>query len=369
MALMAYSATMSAVNSFRENVRKAVVVRMSAIGDIILTLPVLDVLGKEFPRAEIHYVTKKEFAPLVTNHPAVARVWEFDPKSGPSGLLDISRRLRQEDFDLFVDLHGSLRSTVMRLFSNAPIKRTYRKMSLLRSLSTLMRNDYLADAPPVCARYLTALEDFGIGENKVVPRLHLGQKDREEARTVLSENGISQGDGFIAVAPGASYPTKMWSPEAFGTAAAKLSDGNTVVVLGGHSDRETADRVVKKLEAESVRAVDLSGRLSITGSAAVVEMAELLLANDSGLMHMAEALATPLVAVFGPTTRGLGFYPQGDLAVVVEAHDLPCRPCTRHGDQRCPEGHHLCMEKIEVNDVVDAARRVLSRFRDRGNAA
>jgi heptosyltransferase-2 len=105
--------------------------------------------------------------------------------------------------------------------------------------------------------------------------------------------------------------------------------------------------------------VDLAGRLSIIESAAVIRRASLLVTNDSGLMHAADALDTPLAAVFGPTSRELGFYPLGGRSRVVEKKDLDCRPCTLHGDKKCFRGHHRCMEEVSAEEVVAAAREVL----------
>lgn len=338
-----------------ERVLKVLVIRMSAIGDVILTLPVVDAIRAKWPAARIDFAVKREFAELVAGHPGVARVWQFERASGLGGLFGLGRAMAAEGYDLVVDLHRNPRSIYLRWRSRAWMRRVYRKWTWQRILLKVTGINLLKNAPPVVDRYFTALEDFGV-RRAGRPKLHLSPTVTAAATVILAREGISPA-GFIAVAPGASYPTKQWPAAGFVAAAAELAGpGGQVAVLGGGSDREAAAAVATGLAERGVRAADLAGSLSLAESAAVIARARLLLTNDSGLMHVGDALDVPLVAVFGPTSRELGFYPLGPRSCVVEHNGVRCRPCTLHGDPSCKKKHHRCMEEICAEDVVLAAR-------------
>jgi heptosyltransferase-2 len=336
-------------------------VRFSAIGDIVLTLPVLDALAERFPEARIDYATKAEFADLVRRHPAVGRVWSLQKGAGFAGLRRMAREMDGQGYDLMVDLHRNLRSAYLRHAVGAALKRVYGKRVLARLLLKYARINLLRHAPPVADRYFTALADFSIGRDGRLPALHLDDQAARAGDDALAGQGIGAGEEFIALAPGASHPTKRWPPLKFAQAGAELAGaGMKAVVLGGGGDREAAGEVADELGRRGVAAVDLAGRLSLIESAAVLRRARVLVTNDSGLMHVAAALKVPVVAVFGPTSRELGFYPLGPRSRVVESLELACRPCTLHGDLVCPRGHFRCMEEIGAERVVEAAREVMA---------
>ena len=151
--------------------------------------------------------------------------------------------------------------------------------------------------------------------------------------------------------------TKRWLPERFAQVADPISGRSHLLpVLIGH--RQDLD-VVQEVRGRMRRPLlDLTGRLGLLETGALIDRSQLLLCNDSGLMHMAAALSTPIVAVFGPTTRELGFYPYRSEAEIL-ASDLPCRPCHHLGSARCPKGHHRCMKDVTAGEVIEAAMRIM----------
>lgn len=175
--------------------------------------------------------------------------------------------------------------------------------------------------------------------------LGITEGDRGVAGRWMERWGVR--DGFTAVAPGSIWGTKRWPyyPEL----AAALP--GQVVVIGGPDDAELAEAVVR---AAPDRAASAAGALSLRESAALLERAAVLVTNDSAPLHLATAVGTPIVAVFGPTVPGFGFGPLGPRDQVVELHGLPCRPCSAHGPQRCPLGHHRCMRDLDVAAVLRA---------------
>jgi lipopolysaccharide heptosyltransferase II len=359
---------MLAVDVLAEKIKKVLVIRMSAIGDVILTLPVLEALAERWPSARIDYVLKGEFAELVRWHPAVNNIWEFERSEGLGGLRRLAGAVAAEDYDLVVDLHRNPRSIYLRWRGAGRMMRVYRKQTWQRMLLKTLGMNLLRDAAPVCDRYFTALEDFGITRSGRRPMLHLDEGALAAVSRVFADAGIGAADRLIAVAPGASYPTKQWGGEGFIEAAAALAGRDyQVIVLGGGRDREVAAEVAGELNRRGIVARDFAGRLKLIESAAALKRSALLLTNDSGLMHAGDALAVPLVAIFGPTSRELGFYPLGPRSRVVET-GLACRPCTLHGDQKCKKGHHRCMTEISAQDVIAAAREILNETTDADQA-
>lgn len=181
------------------------------------------------------------------------------------------------------------------------------------------------------------------------PWLSLTEEDRGAAAAWLDQQGIAE--PFIVVAPGSRWGTKRWP--GFPELAARLPC--PVAVLGGAEDREVAESMVRGAPG---RCHSAAGSLGLRASAALVERAALLVTNDSVALHMATALARPVVAIFGPTIPAFGFGPLDD-GVVVEHGGLSCRPCSPHGPMRCPLGHHRCMRDIAVARVE---RAVLDRL-------
>lgn len=351
---------MFAVNNPSDRVGRILIVRFSAIGDIILTLPVVDALRERFPEARIDYLTSKEYLELLGKHPGLKRIWSFDRAQGFPELRRLARRLRQERYDLLVDLHYSLRSIYIRLFTGAFMTRSYRKLTFSRLLLRFARVNRLRNAPRVLDRYFTAVADFGLQPQGRRPRLHLSDRALEGAAQALLRAGVGPGRPLLVIAPGASHPTKRWPPPSFAAAAAALAaPGETIALLGGSGDREVAAEVGRGLARAGLTALDLTDRLALAESAAVIGRARLVLTNDSGLMHVADALDRPLVAMFGPTSRELGFYPVGEKARVVEL-PLPCRPCSLHGSDLCPQNHHRCLRELPVEAVIRAAEEALA---------
>ncbi len=333
---------------------------MSAIGDVILTLPVVEALGERFPEAEIDYLVKSEYAEILAGHPRLNDLIVFDKSKGFAEYRQLVKRARKRRYDLIVDLHSNPRSMYLRLFAAPAMSRVYRKRVAERLLLKWFRWDLLHDAPPVADRYFTALEDFGIVRDGRRPRIFIPAEDKEKADKTLAAAGVPEGADILALAPGASYNTKKWPASHFARAALELCPpSRTVVLLGGPGDRRETDEVKTTLAESGTRAADLSGRMTLMGSAAVISRSSLLLTNDSGLMHVADALDKPLVAVFGPTSRELGFFPLGPGSRVAQVEGLECRPCSLHGDARCPLGHHRCMKELGPESVAALAREAM----------
>ncbi|RLB13872.1 MAG: lipopolysaccharide heptosyltransferase II [Deltaproteobacteria bacterium] len=335
------------------------VVRLSSLGDVLLTTPVLRALRQKWPGARISFLTKEEFAPLLHNNPHLDEVITTSGGGTFEQSRDLVRKLRYRKWDLLVDLHRSLRSFLFRRLVPAARTVVYSKYRLKRTLLIYTRLDlYPASVPLVPERYVKPLEPFGVKLDEGPCELFLDESDREPALKKISARWPSS-PPLLAVAPGSAWPIKRWPVESFAESARELAlrFGFKVILLGSKKDAEICARLAQILGQKLC--LDLAGKLPIRGSAAAVAEARLLLTNDTGLMHIATAVGTPVVAVFGPTTRHFGYFPYRAESRVVETR-LYCRPCTHNGRVRCPLGHFRCMKDIKAERVVEAAVELLN---------
>jgi heptosyltransferase-2 len=181
----------------------------------------------------------------------------------------------------------------------------------------------------------------------------------DEARSVDALLGEADARPLVVFAPGSVWATKRWPY--FEHLAAALSPDVRLAVVGGPDDQSAAEIIKARVPG----AVIAAGRLSLLGSAELMRRARVIVSNDSAPTHLASAVGTPTVAIFGPTTPGFGFGPLAPGSVVVQHDSMPCRPCHPHGPQRCPLGHWRCMIELKPAAVVDAVRRVMATAEQR----
>lgn len=315
---------------------RILLVRFSALGDVLLTTPLVRALATAWPDARITYVTKAAAAPVFARSPRVAEVVALDPGGSVRGL---ARRLAGAPWDLCVDLHASLRARLLRMLVPGPW-RAVRPRRWDRRLCIAFGADRLRDAPPVAERYFAAVSDLGVRPDGEPAEMFTSPE--EDARAAALAPG-----GHVVVAPGAAHATKRWPPSHWRALAARLrAEGLTVVGVGTAGERE---------RLEDAHAVPAFGEgLGVT--AALLRHAACAVTHDSGLMHLASAMGAPVVALFGPTTPAFGYAPYRATGVLLH-RTLPCRPCAPYGGPRCPLGHHRCMIDIDPATVAEAVVR------------
>jgi len=326
-------------------------VRFSAIGDILLMTPLLRALRQRHPDARSSVVTKVAFAALLDHNPRITEVigWEE-----PESLVALGRELKRRGFSHRLDLHQSLRSRALRLTVGGKWT-THPKHRAARSVLIHAKRDMYRDRRPVAERYFDAARGLDVTPDSGSPEMFLARPTLARAEEFLSTRGIGVTRQLIALAPGAAHFTKRW-PEHHWTALARrlVEHGNDVVVIGGPDDSELGARVAA---AGGEGALNAAGAFDLPGSAALLKGARALVSGDTGVMHMATAVGTPVVALFGPTVEAFGFYPYHAKATVL-ARELSCRPCSAHGGPACPLAHHRCMQDTTPEDVLEALRKL-----------
>lgn len=328
---------------------RALVIRLSSLGDVVLTTPVLAHMKAIYPALRLTVLTRRALGAVFAGNPHVDAVWAFEDR-GWSGW---AREIRRHRFDLVLDLHDTLRSRFWSFFSGADQRLRYDKRAAARRRLVWWKQRSSTLESGVVDRYLEPLQSWGpVADRR--PRLYVPPN---ETLSTAVERDLESGS-LVAVAPGAAHATKRWWPERFAEAADRIAGeqkNGRVVLLGAVGDRSAAEDVHRRLNTP---VVDLVGRTSLREMILVLNRCRVLLTNDSGAMHVGAALGVPTVAVFGPTVREFGFFPVGPRTAVAEGGALPCRPCSLHGRSRCPERHFRCMADVTVDRVVDLARRV-----------
>lgn len=333
---------------------KILLIRFSAIGDLILISHLIRLIHQQYPNARLDLVVKQGYESIYQAHPALRKIWLF--QKGELRLL--KNKLKQENYSLILDLQGNLKSRMLSIaLRGVPVFRTH-MYRFRRFLLVRFGLNVYSEIAPVPLRHLKAasclrLEDDGKGLDLFLPEEKVPQRQWE---TLAEAN-------FIAVAPGASRATKRWPVDSFHEVADYfLNKGFGVVLLGGSEDRELCQRIIEK-QNHSNRIENLAGSLTLMQTASVLQKAGLLISNDTGLMHVASACQIPQIAIFGPTVEAFGFFPFRAHASILEIKDLSCRPCSFHGTESCPKGHFKCMKDISASDVICEAERLLIKDR------
>ena len=329
-------------------------VRFSSIGDILLTTPLVRALAARHPEAKLVYVTKRAMAPLVADNPHLAEVVTLEPGEP---IRHLARRLRALAPTHGLDLHGSVRSATLRVLVGCRWS-GYRKRKLARALLIATKLDaYRRRAPsPVAERYFEAACRLDTRPDGGPPEFCLGPGATDRAAQWLAERGLADGR-LAALAPGAAHATKRWPVAHWSALAERLgAAGNRPVIVGGPEDRGLAQQLV----AEGGGAVaSAAGEFSLQETGALLARARVVVSGDTGVMHMATGVGTPVVALFGPTVGQFGFFPYRARAAVLE-RALDCRPCSATGTAACPLGHHRCLADITPEEVAAAVERLVA---------
>jgi heptosyltransferase-2 len=335
------------------DLNRILVVQTAFAGDVVLAIPLIQVLKRNYPSAKIDFLVIPRVADLLANHPAINDVIIFDKRnkdSGLGGLIRLSGDLRKKKYDIAFVPHRSIRSAV--LVRLAGIKK---RVGFDKSTGSFLFTDVVHYQSSIheIKRNLSLLRVIDIEPNsKEYPQLFPSHLDRNKVDLLLSEFEIQQLDAFICVAPGSVWNTKRWLKERFIELIEKLTGINYhVVFVGGREDSDLCEEIRSTVSSKQV--FSAAGKLSLLQSAELIRRCRVLISNDSAPMHLAVSVGTPVVAIFGATDPKFGFAPYGANDIVVETKGLPCRPCSIHGGKRCPIRTFDCMKLISANDVYD----------------
>ncbi len=324
---------------------KYLLIRLGAIGDIVLATAAIEAISQAEPDSQIDLVCKARFAGLLKGHPKLANVYGFDETGrhqGLRGLLLFIHELSAKKYNLIIDLQNNPRSRMIALCLNAGKKIHWPKDTWRRRM-LVWGQGKTKPFKTVIQRYLAAVEKAGIKQPEAKPKLYPAAD---------ASIKLPQGE-FIAIAPGAHWPTKRWT--GYSELIAKFKNANfNIVIVGDKSDKSIADEITA---AAGVEIINLCGQLDLAQLSYVLSQAKLLVTNDTGAMHIAEAMGTPVIAIFGPTIKQFGFAPWRSESRVIET-ELVCRPCSLHGSKQCPKEHFSCMKHITAEQVFTEIKSI-----------
>jgi ADP-heptose:LPS heptosyltransferase len=321
---------------------KFLIIRFSSIGDIVLTTPVIRCLRQQIATAEVHYLTKSAFAPILIANPHVDKVHVLE-----NDLAPVLAALRQEDFDYVVDLHHNLRTLrVKRRLGKQSF--SFDKLNIEKWLYTAFKWNRLP-AKHIVDRYLETVSGFGVrndgaGLDYFIPPSEL-----------VNEKDIptSHQAGYIGLVIGAALATKRLPLHKLKEFCTRLE--HPIILLGGAEDAATGN-VLSAIDP--IKIYNSCGRFSLNESADLVRRAKLIVSHDTGLMHIAAAFKKPVISVWGNTVPDFGMYPYYGATPVagefMEVQGLSCRPCSKIGYKKCPRGHFKCMEGQSMGRIVGA---------------
>ena len=326
------------MNSF--NLNKILIIRLSSLGDILLTTPFVRSLRQQNPGIIIDFLLKEQYSAVLDNNPYISNIYHY--KSGN----ELIEKLSSNSYTLIIDLQNNKRSGRITSALNVPVRK-FEKRSIDKFLLVNFRINRLKNAPPVPEKYSETLPGFKV-DGKGNELFLSEMKNPSQAETVM----------HIGMAPGSRHLTKMWPKEYYIELANMLiNKGYKIILLGGKSDRAICSEI-----AEASGAVDLSNDDMLTETAKNIKKCSLVICNDSGLMHTATAVNVPVCVFFGSTVEEFGFTPYKSKNLILENNLLSCRPCSHIGRESCPLGHFRCM--LEITPQV-ALERILTQLNPR----
>jgi heptosyltransferase I len=366
---------------------RILLIKPSALGDVVHTLPVLVKLRARYPRARIDWLITPENAEVVRYHPALSNVVLFARRDFSKrgrrwrafvSFFDLLKQIRSAKYELIIDMHGQVRSAFFALISGARVRIGFDR-PVKRGLTVSAEHD-LKNIPshgwrgaregswiaythriPIPTldvhaidRYLWVAPLLGLDDNPPDLTIHLSPQATNKVNRLLEEHGVPASKPLVVLVPGTIWETKHWTIEGFaGVARQFLQDGFAVALAGTTRDQQRC----RQIAAAAPGTCDLSGKTTPADLAALIRRAEVAVTNDSGSMHVAASLGKPMVSVFGPTNPvHIGPYERPESVVRV---DLPCSPCNYRRLSQCPFDH-ACMKQVTSAMVVERVRKILS---------
>ncbi|MCS6895316.1 MAG: glycosyltransferase family 9 protein [Bacteroidia bacterium] len=316
-------------------------VRLSSMGDVVLTTPLIRALHERYPTAEIHFLTRASYRSLLEYHPLLSKVHIWTER----------HTLRVYNWTGVVDLQKNLRSFSLRRQLQAQHFTTFPKENFKKWLMVRLKRRYYLRH--VVERYGEALRLWGISPENLGPlEVHIPTDTAERVELTLVQ--LLGQKARIAVGLGGTYQTKRWYPGYYAALLNRL--GYPVILLGGETEIQDAAEIVRHL---SVPVLNVTGQFSLLETAAAIRASTVLITHDTGTAHLGAAVQTPTVVLWGNTLPAFGMEPWRVPHLNVEIQNLSCRPCSKLGYGKCPRGHHDCMRAITPDYVEKELRSFL----------
>ena len=335
---------------------KFLIIRFSSLGDIVLTTPVLRCLKTQLPEVELHYLVKPSFKAAVINNPYISKLHLLQEDWDKT--ID---ELKEEKFDYIIDLHRNMRSFRIKSSLKVPAF-SFKKLNFRKLIFIKLKWNVMPEQLHIIDRYLKTVEPFGVYNDGAGMDYFIRPEEEVQQKDIPTSHQA----GYIGIVIGASFYTKKLPVYKLQELCSKI--GHPIILLGGPEDAAAGEEIKK---IDSVKLYNACGKFSLNESADLVRKAKLIIAHDTGFMHIAAALKKQVIAVWGSTTPSFGMYPYYGANFLsqqiaspsddVQVHKLWCRPCTKIGRRKCPQGHFKCMKKMPIDEMVMKVNERLRR--------
>ena len=330
---------------------RILIIHTAFIGDIVLSTPLIKKIKDTYPDSDITYVTTPSGEAILKNNPHLNNIIVYDKRGehkGISGVWQLGKRLRYENFNMVITPHRYLRSSILSWLSRSPIRKGYD----IASGSCLFTEKIKYDRTKHEVEKLLSFVDL---ENKKRYEIELypGEKEKMKGDNLWKEN-LLEDKKVVVLALGSKWFTKQWPVEYFNKLAESLKKLSNIklIVVGGK------DEINLPIEKENI--IDMRGKTSLLELADILSRADVVVTNDSSPIHIASAFKKPRIfALFGPTIEKFGFFPWSLNSKVFQVDGLKCRPCGIHGGKSCPEKHFKCMRDILPEEVFNEIKEYL----------
>ena len=328
---------------------KLLIIRLSSIGDIVLTTPVIRCLKKQAGPCEIHFLVRKPFYNVVESNPYIDKIFVIDKSSN-----EVLDELRTENYDQVIDLHKNFRSVAVR--RKLGIKTTsFPKLNFRKWLLVNFKIDHMPEIH-IVDRYFEAVKNLGVKNDGEGLDYFIPEVDEVDIRKLPESH---QG-GYIALVIGGKHKTKQLPTEKADELCRQIEA--PVLILGGPEDSDEGARIAG---SEPTKIFNACGKFNINQSASLIRQSKVVVSNDTGLMHVAAAFKKPVISIWGNTVPQLGMYPylpkNPELFSIYEVKGLSCRPCSKIGFEKCPKKHFKCMMDQDVEGMAMEANRILAK--------
>ncbi len=323
-----------------KTIKKILIIRFSSFGDIVLSFPLLSIIKENHPEVVIHYLTRERYFPLLQLNDNIDLILYTD--SDKRGKL--RDYIMKGQYDLIIDLHKNHLSYYCTLFTGTKILRI-KKDNLKKLLLVKFKINLLRDVIPVFLKYINSCKDF----------LQLSDNGFQISKLNIFNDRLIK-DKYFVIAPCSRHFTKTYPSERYEQIIESFRDKKIILIsdnVGSEID------LCKQLAEISNTIVNYSGKLNYETLSNVIYHSELIICNDSGILHLAEALGKKVICIFGSTVKEFGFYPQLKSSIVFENNSLTCRPCSHIGRSHCPKKHFKCMEDISNSNLILAIKNNL----------
>lgn len=311
-----------------KGIKKILVIRLSSLGDLILSFPLLKFLKHKFPQIEIHYLTKEVYKDILKLNPNADKIISLNKSIKKTRSL-----IRHENYDLIIDIHKNFRSILLSTLNNKRISR-YKKENLKKFLLVNFKINLFNKVTPVYKKYLNVLKPYVRDINY----------DFTTTELLFSKERIIQ-NNYIVISPASRHFTKTFPAEKF-IEFINESVNEMFVLVGDQSENDKL--ICDHIESKCKNVLNYCGRFNMEELANVLLHSKYVICNDSAILHLSEALNKNVMSIFGSTVKEFGFYPQLIKSSVIENEGLYCRPCTHIGRNECPEKHFRCMLELKL---------------------